>query len=92
MTGKIDLTWGQYFNFTEKEIKTATENVIIIKNKILQLHDKLEGIKKLQKNKNFKNFNEDECENDKKKLQSQMDRLEMSKECIKYYYKLEILL
>lgn len=84
MTDKKDftLTWGQYFNFTEKEIMNATENVIIIKNKILQLHEKLEKLK------DFKNPNEEE----KKKLKSQMDRLEMSKECIKYYYKLDILL
>ena len=81
-TKDITLTWGQYFNFTEKEIMNATENVIIIKNKILQLHEKLEKLK------DFKHPNEEE----KKKLKSQMDRLEMSKECIKYYYKLEILL
>tara|TARA_Y100000004_G_C8661033_1_gene305205 strand:- start:27 stop:281 length:255 start_codon:yes stop_codon:yes gene_type:complete len=81
-TKDITLTWGQYFNFTEKEIMNATENVIIIKNKILQLHEKLEKLK------DFKNPNEEE----KKKLKSQMDRLEMSKECIKYYYKLDILL
>tara|TARA_R100001015_G_C4635060_1_gene203320 strand:- start:6679 stop:6939 length:261 start_codon:yes stop_codon:yes gene_type:complete len=78
------LTWGQYFNFTEKEILTATENVIVIKNKILQLHEKLEKYKK-----DFKNG---EYEEEKKKIKSQMDRLEMSKECIKYYYKLEIML
>ena len=80
----LTLTWGQYFNFTEKEILTATENVIVIKNKILQLHEKLEKYKK-----DFKNG---EYEEEKKKIKSQMDRLEMSKECIKYYYKLEIML
>jgi ribosomal protein S15P/S13E len=80
----LSLTWGQYFNFTEKEILTATENVIVIKNKILQLHEKLEKYKK-----DFKNG---EYEEEKKKIKSQMDRLEMSKECIKYYYKLEIML
>jgi len=81
---ELTLTWGQYFNFTEKEIKTATENVIVIKNKILQLHEKLEKYKK--------DFKEGQYEDEKKKIKSQIDRLEMSKECIKYYYKLEIML
>ena len=81
---ELTLTWGQYFNFTEKEIKTATENVIVIKNKILQLHEKLEKYKK--------DFKEGQYEDEKKKKKSQIDRLEMSKECIKYYYKLEIML
>lgn len=81
---ELTLTWGQYFNFTEKEIRTATENVIVIKNKILQLHEKLQKYKK--------DFKEGQHEDEKKKIQSQIDRLEMSKECIKYYYKLEIIL
>jgi len=79
---EISLSWGQYFNFTSEEIETATQNVIIIKNKILQLQEKLEKLK----NPNEEDFKE------KKKIKSQIDRLEMSKECIKYYYKLEILL
>ena len=54
---EIKLNWGQYWNFTEEEVKTATENVIVIKSKILQLHEKIDKandfnnlIQKLKKN------------------------------------------
>ena len=77
---EIKLNWGQYWNFTEEEVKTATENVIVIKNKILQLHDKIDKAN---------DFNKPDPEI-KKKIREQINRLEMSKECIKYYYKLDI--
>lgn len=75
----IKLSWGQYWSFTEEEIMKATENVITIKSKILQLHDKLKKVVPLD-------------EEIKIKINNQIDRLQMSKECIKYYYKLETLL
>lgn len=88
----MSLSWFQYCNFSEEEIENANKNVIIIKDKILQLTEKLEKIKELEKNKHFKNPNEEECKLEKIKLQSNINRLEMSKECIKYYYGLTILL
>ena len=88
----MTLSWYQYCNFNEEEIENANKNVIIIKDKILQLTEKIENIKELEKNKNFKNPNEEECKLEKLKLQTHINRLEMSKECIKYYYNLSILL
>ena len=70
------ITWGQYYNgFSIDTIDKATYNVIKIKEEILELHKKLET----------------ENEVDKiAKIGELMGRLEMSKECIKYYYGLEI--
>ena len=66
----MSLTWGQYCNgFTIEEIDKATQNVILLKEKILQL-----------KEKNLLN------DNNKDKVNDLIDRLEMSKNCIKYYY------
>ena len=79
---EFKLNWGQYWNFTEEEVKTATENIIIIKSKILQLHEKIDKAN---------DFNKPD-EEIKKKIREQINRLEMSKECIKYYYKLDTLL
>ena len=74
-------TWGQWYNgYSVEDIDEATKNVIIIKNKILILHGKLEKLNE------FKTSNE----NEKASLKEQMKRLEMSKNCIKYYYGLEI--
>ena len=73
---EIKLNWGQYWNFTEEEVKTATENVIVIKSKILQLHEKIDKAN---------DFNKPDPE-----IKKKINRLEMSKECIKYYYKLDI--
>jgi hypothetical protein len=72
---EIQLSWGQYWSFTKGEIYTAVESVLTIKGKILQLETKKEKVL---------------LEEDKKKLQKQIDRLEMSKECIKCFYKIEL--
>jgi hypothetical protein len=89
----MTISWGQWYNgFSPEKIDEATLNVIKIKDKILQLHDKVSGIKELQNDKNFNNPNEEECEKDIIKYNSLIDRLIMSKECIKYYYGLDILL
>lgn len=72
---ELELSWKQYLFFTKKEIYNATDNVITLKNKILQLY-----ISKGRTN----------LETDKMKIQKMIDRLEMSKECIKTYYKIEI--
>jgi len=67
-------SYYQYYYFTIEEIDNATYNVIKLKEKILELNDKLTNIT-----------------NDKKKnIQENIDRLVMSKECIKYYYDLDI--
>jgi hypothetical protein len=70
----MTLSWKQYCYFSVEEIDQATYNVIKIKDKILELHKKLETVEE-EKKVNIK-----DC----------MERLEMSKECIKYYYGLEI--
>tara|TARA_R110001632_G_scaffold154773_1_gene272918 strand:- start:7110 stop:7328 length:219 start_codon:yes stop_codon:yes gene_type:complete len=70
----MSLTWGQYFNFTVEEIDQATYNVIKIKDKILELNEKLKTTD------TDKKININDC----------IERLEMSKECIKYYYGLKI--
>jgi hypothetical protein len=72
---ELELSWKQYLFFTKNEIYNAVENVITLKNKILQLY-----ICKGRTN----------LETDKMKIQKLIDRLEMSKECIKIYYKIEI--
>ena len=71
----MTISWGQWYNgFTVEQIDQATYNVIKIKDKILELHSKLEKV-----------------EEDKKvNIKDTMERLEMSKECIKFYYGLEI--
>jgi|TARA_R110000796_G_scaffold66583_3_gene153089 hypothetical protein len=72
---EIKLSWGQYWSFTKGEIYTAVESVLTIKSKILQLETTKEKVL---------------LEEDKKILQKKIDRLEMSKECIKHYYKIEL--
>jgi hypothetical protein len=70
----MTLTWGQCIRgFTEEEVNKAISNVIKIKEKIIELNEKL-----LLK--------------DTKKdiINDLIDRLEMSKNCIKYYYGLDI--
>ena len=70
----MTLTWGQYCYFSVEEIDQATYNVIKIKDKILELYKKLET-----------------TEEDKKvNIKDLIERLEMSKKCIKYYYGLGI--
>ncbi len=70
------ITWGQYYNgFSIDTIDKATYNVIKIKEEILELHKKLETENEVGKIA---------------KIGELMSRLDMSKECIKYYYGLEI--
>tara|TARA_R110000851_G_scaffold331612_2_gene506033 strand:- start:5568 stop:5786 length:219 start_codon:yes stop_codon:yes gene_type:complete len=70
----MTLSWKQYCYFSVEEIDQATYNVIKIKEKILELNDKL----KITDDNKKVNIND--C----------IERLEMSKECIKYYYGLGI--
>lgn len=71
----MTISWGQWYNgFSVENIDQATYNVIKIKDKILELNKKLET-----------------TEEDKKVgIKDTMERLEMSKECIKFYYGLDI--
>ena len=83
MTEEIILTWGQYWaGFSKEQIQEATGNVLTIKNKILQLHEKLEKLD------DFKTASQDQ----KDTLTNQIKRLEMSKECIKEKYGLDLYL
>jgi len=68
------MNYYQYYYFSTEDIDKATYNVIKIKEKILQLNDKLKDI----------------TDDKKKNIQDNIDRLIMSKECIKYYYNLDI--
>lgn len=67
-------TYYQYYYFTIEEIDDATANVLKIKEKILQLHERLTN----------------STDDKKKSIQENIDRLNMSKDCIKYYYGLDI--
>jgi len=70
----MTLTWKQYCYFSVEEIDQATYNVIKIKDKILELNEKLKT-----------------TDDDKKvNLTDLIERLEMSKNCIIYYYGLSI--
>lgn len=71
----MTISWGQWYNgFSVEKIDQATYNVIKIKEKILDLNKKLET-----------------AEDEKKvHINDCIERLEMSKECIKYYYGLDI--
>jgi hypothetical protein len=69
------ITWGQYYNgFTDDIIEKATNNVIKIKEKLSELHKKLETEKEIDKIKYIGDL---------------MDRLDMSKKSIIYYYGLD---
>ncbi len=75
---EINLTWYQYRNFTKQDIFNARGYVYKIKDRILILHQRKELI----------NISEDEI----KKINSNLELLETSKECIKYYYGLQDML
>ena len=76
MYNYMAITWGQYCNgFSIDTIDKASYNVIKIKEKILELHKKLETEKEVGKIAQTKEL---------------IDRVEMSKECIIYYYGLVI--
>jgi uncharacterized protein YecA (UPF0149 family) len=80
------MNYYQMYYFDENEIEKAVNNINMINKKIKQIEDKIHGIKELQNDKNFNNPNEDECEQDLIKFESIIERLNMSKNCIKYYY------
>ena len=68
------MNYYQSYYFSIEDIDNATYNVIKIKEKMLQLEDKLS----------------DTTDDKKKNIQENIDRLIMSKDCIKYYYNLDI--
>ena len=73
----MSISYSQWYNgYTQDIIDKATYNVIKIKEKILLLNQKLET----------KNTNKTEID----EINNRIDRLDMSKECIKYYYGLDI--
>lgn len=76
----ITLNWSQYLYFSKEEIKNAELNILLIKSKILKLNDKLD---KLNSSKSKSNDEEDD-------IKKRINMLSMSKDCIKYYYKIEI--
>ena len=80
---EIKLTWGQWYSgFTIEQIEEATGNVLTIKNKILQLREKLDKLN------DFKSATQEQ----KDTLNNQIKRLEMSKECIKEKYGIDLLI
>ena len=75
---ELNLTWYQYRNFTKEQIFNARGYVYRIKDRILTLHQRKELI----------NISEEEI----KKINANLQLLETSKECIKYYYGLQDML
>jgi len=75
---EINLTWYQYKYFSKEQIFNARGYVYKIKDRILTLHQRKELI----------NISEDEI----KKINSNLELLETSKESIKYYYGLQDML
>jgi hypothetical protein len=75
---ELNLTWYQYRNFTKEEVFNAKGFVYRIKDRILTLHQRKELI----------TTSEDEI----KKINGNLELLEVSKECIKYYYGLHDIL
>ncbi len=72
----MTITWGQYYNgYDDMIIEKATYNIIKIREKILELNKKLENETEVCKIAQIKEL---------------IDRLEMSKKCIIYYYGLYI--
>tara|TARA_R110002020_G_scaffold88293_2_gene216979 strand:+ start:131 stop:358 length:228 start_codon:yes stop_codon:yes gene_type:complete len=73
----MPISYSQWYNgYTQDIIDKASYNVIKIKEKILMLNQKLET----------RNTNKSEID----EINDRIDRLDMSKECIKYYYGLDI--
>ena len=70
------MNYYQLYYFSESEIEKANNNLLIISNKIEQLYDKIKDIKKLD---NFE-------DKDILKYETIIERLNMSKKCIKHYY------
>lgn len=68
------MNYYQLYYFSDLEIEKANNNLIIISDKIKQLDSKL----------NNKNLNLTMAEINK--MSMSIERLKMSKSCIKYYY------
>lgn len=68
------MNYYQSYYFTEEEIEKVNNNLIIIQDKIKQLDKKLND-----KSKSLSNIEID-------RITKSIDRLNMSKKCIKYYY------
>ncbi len=68
------MNYYQSYYFTETEIEEVNNNLIIIQDKIKQLDSKL----------NNKNIDLTKIEYDR--ISKSIKRLNMSKNCIKYYY------
>jgi hypothetical protein len=75
---EINLTFYQYRNFTKEQVFNARGYCYKIKDRILTLHQRKELI----------TISEDEI----KKINANLELLETSKECIKYYYGLDMLI
>ncbi len=68
------MNYYQAYYFTEEQIEEANNNLIIISDKIKQLDTKLND-----KNKSLSTIEMD-------RILKSIRRLNMSKDCIKYYY------
>ena len=68
------MNYYQAYYFTEEQIEEANNNLIIISDKIKQLDTKLND-----KNKSLSTIEMD-------RILKSIKRLNMSKDCIKYYY------
>ena len=68
------MNYYQSYYFTEEQIEEANNNLIIISDKIKQLDNKLND-----KNKSLSTIEMD-------RILKSIKRLNMSKDCIKYYY------
>ena len=68
------MNYYQSYYFTEVEIEEANNNLIIIQDKIKQLDSKLND-----KSKSLSHIEID-------RITKSINRLNMSKNCIKYYY------
>ena len=69
-----DLSWTQYYYFSIDEVEDAKVNIFYLEDKIKNLREKLSCINKNQE--------------EQKKINLHVNRLEMSLMCIKYYYKI----
>ncbi len=68
------MNYYQSYYFTEEEIEQVNNNLIIIQDKIKQLDSKLND-----KSKSLSNI-------EVNRITKSINRLNMSKNCIKYYY------
>jgi septal ring factor EnvC (AmiA/AmiB activator) len=68
------MNYYQYYYFTETEIEEVNNNLVVISDKIKQLDNKLND-----KNKSLSTIETD-------RILKSIKRLNMSKNCIKYYY------